>query len=304
MEKSRISCRRRQYCGVVIMVFEKVNSPSCVLGENPVWYKSTSEFFWTDILNGIIYAYSIRNKRWRTVIKTPYLIGAFLETNENGLVIFTEKGVFNARKSGSDFLPDKTPIWTVPFDKGERFNDAIADPYGAVISGSKREDNTNGKLYRFVYGKEPEILLTGLGITNGMGFSPDGKTFYHTDSLRSTITAYDYAPDLPLKNPRTVIRLDVNIDPDGMTVDSEGCLWTCCWGAGKIIRFSPEGILLDKFPVDAIQCSSLCFGGDSLQEIFVTSASIGSDGTSKLGGECFYARSSYCGKPEYLANIP
>lgn len=287
------------------MVFNQINGPNCILGENPVWYKSTSEFFWTDILNGVIYAYSLQEEKTRIVLKTPYMIGAFLENEKRDLIIFTEKGVFIARKSGSAFELDKTPLWLVQFVKNERFNDAITDPKGAMISGSKREDNTEGKLYRFTYGKEPEILLTGLGISNGMGFSPDGGTFYHTDSLKSTITAYDYDSEQPLKNPRTVVRLDTDIDPDGMAVDLDGCLWTACWGAGEILRFSSEGNLLNRFPVNALQCSSLCFGGDNLRDLFVTSASIGnSDSNRKLGGGSFYAQSKFLGKPEYLAYIP
>ena len=252
----------------------------------------------------MLYLLFKERQTWNTVLKIQYTIGAFLQTEDNGLALFTEEGVFHAKKTEDGFLPDKTPLWTVPFIQGERFNDAITDPAGAMISGSKREDNTNGKLYRFTCAKEPEVLLTDLGITNGMGFSPDGRTFYHTDSAKSTITAYDYMPNRPLKNPRIVVRLDTNIDPDGMTVDSEGCLWTCCWGAGKILRFSSDGNLINQFPVDAIQCSSLCFGGNSFQDIFVTSASIGSDDATTLGGKCFHLRSEIFGKKEFLAKIP
>lgn len=287
------------------MLFNQIDGPDCMLGENPVWYESTSEFFWTDILNGIIYAYSLQGGKTRIVLKTSYIIGAFLVTKKRDLVLFTEKGVFIARKSGSAFELDKTPTWVVPFVKNERFNDAISDPKGSMISGSKKEDNTEGKLYRFTYGKKPEILLTELGISNGMGFSPDGSTFYHTDSLRSTITAYDYVPDQPLKNSRTVVCLDTYIDPDGMAVDLDGCLWIACWGAGEILRFSTEKGLLNRFPVNVLQCSSLCFGGDNLQDIFVTSASIGNgDSNRKLGGGSFHAKSKFLGKPEYVAYIP
>lgn len=282
--------------------FRAIHGPDCLLGENPVWYSPAGEFFWTDILRGTIYAFSPDTGETRTVLETPYQTGAFLADSIGGLILFTERGVFGAKHGEDRFTLSDVPRWTVPFVDGERFNDAIADPAGNVLSGSKRADNTRGRLYRFSRGKEPEILLENLGISNGMGFSPDGGTFYHTDSVPSVITAYDYAPDGPLANPRTLIRLDASVDPDGMTVDHEGNIWFACWGAGLVRVASPQGAFLRQYHVDARQCSSICFGGRAHADAFVTSASIGGDPQKKrLGGDCFFAAAIGRGKPEYLA---
>jgi D-xylonolactonase len=282
--------------------FQHIDGPNCLLGENPVWYPPTGEFFWTDILRGTIFAFSPEAAKVRVVLRTPYQTGAFLVDSEGGLILFTEHGVFGAARDGDGFMLERTPRWKLPFVDGERFNDAIADPAGNVISGSKRADNTQGRLYRFSKGKEPEVLLENLGISNGMGFSPDGVTFYHTDSVPSVITAYDYSPDSALSNPRTLIRLNTSVDPDGMTVDQQGNIWFVCWGAGTVQVISPKGAFLRQYRLGAKQCSSICFGGDSLSDAFVTSASIGGTPGGELGGDCFYARSSGVGKPEYLAN--
>lgn len=284
--------------------FRNIHAPDCLLGENPVWYEPASEFLWTDIMRGVIYAYSPESGEVRTVLKTPFQTGAFLIEEQGCLVLFTEKGVMYAKKTNGGFSLDTTPLWTVPFDEGERFNDAIADPEGRMISGAKRTDNTRGRLYRFAPGREPEVLLEGLDISNGMGFSPDGHTFYHTDSVPSVITAYDYTPDEPLRNARTVVRLDTQYDPDGMTVDYEGNLWTACWGAGIILKLSPEGTQLGLSPIGVPQCTSLCFGGGELCDLLVTSASVGSAEAGKsLGGSVFYAHQADRGKPELLAKI-
>jgi sugar lactone lactonase YvrE len=290
------------------ITFRDIHAPDCVLGENPIWHPSTAEFFWTDILNGVIYAYDpdferngkTAEKSVRTVLKTGFILGAFLAASGHGLALFTEQGVFRAVFAEDGYRIDAAPRWKVPFVQDERFNDAIADPAGQMISGSKREDNRDGRLYRFSVRRGPEVLLEGLGISNGMGFSPDKRTFYHTDTIPSTVTAYDYSPDGPLLNPRVVLRLDPDINPDGMTVDRDGNLWTACWGAGEILKLSPDGTVLAHIGVAAKHCSSLCFGGKDLGNLLVTSASIGG---AALDGATFYATSAGHGKAETLADI-
>ena len=281
---------------------QPIDAPDCLLGENPVWYKPTGEYLWTDILRGIIYAFCPETGGVRTVLETPYQTGAFLAAENGDLVVFTERGVFPAAFADGVFHLSSEPLWTVPFAEGERFNDAITDPSGQMLSGSKRADNTQGRLYRFSAGKAPEVLLEHLAISNGMGFSPDRRTFYHTDSVPSTITAYDYAPSRPLENPRVVVRLDASVDPDGLTVDAKGNLWFACWGAGRIERVTPQGIPLGTLCLDALQCSSLCFGGTGLNDLFVTSASVGSEPNKpSLGGRCFLQKNAGIGKQEYPA---
>jgi sugar lactone lactonase YvrE len=279
-----------------------LKTPDCLLGENPVWYRQTGEYLFTDILRGAIYAYSPKTGLSRTVLETPYQTGAFLGTEDGSLIVFTERGVFAAEQSKNGFRLLEEPLFTVPLIEGERFNDAIADSCGQMLSGSKRMDNTEGRLWRFSAGKAPEVLLEHLSISNGMGFSPDGRTFYHTDSVPSTITAYDYAPDRPLENSRIAVRLEPNVDPDGMTVDEQGNLWFAVWGAGTLKCVSPQGEPICSIPLEAKQCSSLCFGGDRLTDLFVTSASIGGkDGESSLGGGCYLLKNAGTGKPEYPA---
>lgn len=279
-----------------------LNTPDCLLGENPVWYGLTREYLWTDILHGAIYAYSPETGLSRTVLETPYQTGAFLASEDGSLVVFTERGVFCAERSENGFRLLEEPFVTVPLIEGERFNDAIADSCGQVLSGSKRTDNTEGRLWRFSARREPEVLLEHLSISNGMGFSPDGRTFYHTDSVPSTITAYDYAPSRPLTNPRVVVQLEQSVDPDGMTVDEQGNLWFAVWGAGRVECVSSQGDHICSIPLEAKQCSSLCFGGERLTDLFVTSASVGgSVGKAPLGGGCYLVPNAGMGKPEYPA---
>jgi len=156
----------------------------------------------------------------------------------------------------------------------ERFNDVTTDPAGRVLAGTMRSNLRNGRLFLLEQGRKPVCLLEGLGISNGMGFSSDLKFFYHTDSVPRTITQYRY--DLKsgrISNGRIWYKTDEKDGcPDGMTVDSEGCIWTACWGAGCIIRLDSDGKELSRISVPALQVSSVTFGGPQYNTLYITTA--------------------------------
>lgn len=302
-----------------------IDAPLCTLGENPLWRADTEEFYWTDIVNGIIYAIPASGtKPAYPVLETPYQTGAFLFTDSWDLLLFTEQGVFLSVRSGDKYDTVLQKLWEVPADipfvKGERFNDAICGPDGRIMAGSKRENNESGILYCFEPGRNPRILLKDLQISNGMGFSPDGTIFYHTDSGPGTITAYRYSPaaqagtvdgtvDGPvdaLEKIGIVYRASgPQAVPDGMTVDAQGNIWTAVWGGGCVLKLSPSGRVLCRYPLDAVQVSSVCFGGEKMDRLFVTSASIGGEDNpgTFLGGPSYLLDGTGCGKTEYAVTV-
>jgi sugar lactone lactonase YvrE len=111
-------------------------------------------------------------------------------------------------------------------------------------------------------------------ISNGLAWSPDGHTMYHSDTPARIVRAYDYAagPGLP-SNGRTFAQFPGETDrPDGGTCDSAGNYWSAFYRGGKIVKLSPQGELLDEYPVPAM-CPTMCaFGGDDLRTLFVTTA--------------------------------
>ena len=276
------------------------------LGENPVWYPQWEEFLFTDILAGKIYAFNPKTKELRLVLETGLQTGAFLVTNKGELIVFSNRGVLTASPEKSRFVLNPKPLWMPLKYKDERFNDAIADIKGRMLAGIKRDCNTDGRLLVFEAGKEPRCLLEGLKISNGMAFSADGKTLYHTDSVPAEITAYDYdIEEAVLSNPRTVLNMGgCGCDPDGMTMDSQGNLWSVLWNGNRIIRFTIEGKLIEEYPMPYPQCSSLCFGGNDMKTLFITSASIGSESAGKtLGGPCMLMKTDILGRPELEAHL-
>ena len=278
------------------------NSPECILGENPLWYEHDSLFLWTDIVQGVIYAYSDETKIVRPVLESDFQIGAFVIDSDHNLILLTEKGLITARYKDNSFHLDWETMVEIGLQADERFNDAIVDSKGRILAGSKRESNRDGTLFCFEVGKNPKILLEQLSISNGMGFSKDDKTFFHTDSGPGTITAYEYdSEDASISNPTVLFQHTGDATPDGMTVDANGAIWSSCWGGGNIVQLDQKGNLLQSINVPAIQCSSLCFGGKDYKKIFVTSASIGIERHSPVNGKCYSIEGDVQGRPEYTA---
>ncbi len=265
------------------MKLHKLELPPCALGEGPLWHRETGEFVFTDILSGTLFACTPKGAV-RTLLRCGYQTGAFVFDARGSLLLLTEKGVFSCPYGGSE--TDFRLLWEIPMAADERFNDAICDPEGRVIAGTKTDRDEDGSLWLFEAGRQPRRLLDGLKISNGMGFSDGGRTFYHTDSGDRAIYRYEYDPARGAIANRRVFAALSGPDgavPDGMTVDSQGNVWTACWGGGCIRRFSPSGGQTAELALPAAQVSSVAFGGDRLDTLLVTSAAVGTSGGEEGG---------------------
>ena len=168
-------------------------------------------------------------------------------------------------------------------------------------------------MFRFSPDGATEIIDDGLGLCNGMGFSPDLRTFYSTDSIAHEIYRWDYNPETAsLSNRRVFATIDPGLGiPDGMTVDSEGFVWSAIWYGGTVIRFDPDGREERRVDIPAVRTSCPMFGGADLDELYVTTASTGSDGeksgmeppgfdlSAYRGGDLYRVRVGIQGKAEF-----
>ncbi len=159
---------------------------------------------------------------------------------------------------------------------GNRFNDGKVDGNGRFWSGSMngKGELERGSLYRLDADLSLHKMDENYIIENGPAFSADGKTMYHTDSAKQIIYAFDCTQTGDISNKRVFVQLEDPAEgkPDGMTVDSEDCIWLCHFGGARITRYSPEGKALQIIPMPAPNITSCTFAGPNLNTLYITTA--------------------------------
>ena len=186
------------------------------------------------------------------------------------------------------------------------FNDISVDDEGRVLCGSIRSDpfreersRTPGELWRVEAEGRATELYGDVGLTNGIGLSPDRTRLYHSDSAARAVIVHDVAPDGAVSNrrefpvPRGV--------PDGLAVDAEGGIWVALYGGGGVARLDPAGELERLVEVPARAVTSLCFGGRDHCDLYVVTADNTED--AERGGSVFRTRSELPGLPVPLVRI-
>jgi D-xylonolactonase len=292
---------------------ETVYEGICHLGEGPVWSVSERRLFWTDIYNRRLWVYDPVKRQSRLYWEGRHQVGGFAFTKSGGLVLCTDKGVYILRTLPAEGAnPEPELLYSIPMTPGERFNDITVDPEGRIFAGTVRP-REKGVLYRLEKGKSPEAVLRGIGCSNGMTFSLDLRFFYHTDSTERTITRYRYnLASGEIDSPEILISSTPEMGmPDGMTMDSEGYLWSAFWGGSAVRRIDPFGRIVSEIRVPALQPSSVMFGGPDLCDLYITSSCQGASDLQSglddkgrfLGGPLYRCRLGVSGRPEWLADF-
>ncbi|WP_325546726.1 SMP-30/gluconolactonase/LRE family protein [Ramlibacter sp.] len=284
---------------------ECVTSYRATLGEGPLWVASRNALYWIDIREDTLLRYEPATGR-TGLMKLPARPTALVEHAAGHLVVSFKKGL-----GAVDF--DLQRAWTLPIEgvdfAREDFNDAACDASGRLWIGTRDPDPAPrarvGKLYRVGPGLRARCMDEGFVISNGRAWSPDGATFYHTDSMPGRIDAYDFdAASGSLSNRRVFIDYTGRgFRPDGCTVDAEGCLWVAEVEGSRVARYSPRGELLQRVELPVRKPSSVMFGGDDLRTLFITTVSAGltseEASAQPLAGGLFAHRSDVPGLPEH-----
>jgi sugar lactone lactonase YvrE len=273
------------------------------LGEGIQWDVETDAAWWTDIQERRIQRYTPATRALDT-FAMPERVGSF------GL-IERSSDVIAAFASGFAIVDLKGAIvrWLGKPDTalpGVRFNDGRVDRQGRFWAGSMVETDprdARGNLYCVGSDGAVQRREGGIIISNGLGWSPDSRRMYFADSPLRTIYVYDFdARDGSISNRRVFARTPEGAHPDGATVDAEGCLWSAHWGAGRVVRYTPDGAIDRMLPVPASQPTCVAFGGTNLDLLFVTSARENLSAQTLAGepeaGNVFVYRMDVKGLPE------
>lgn len=278
---------------------EHVLAAQCTLGEGPVWHATEQKLYWVDIPEGKVHTYHPESGAHQSFKLSDTM--AALGICANGGFVVADRKRFAFWDGSSE---DLDPIVEVESDIPQnRFNDGAMDPQGRFWVGTMGPD-FGGSLYRLNHDLSINKMETNVSTSNGMGWSPDGTIMYYTDSDTHTIYAYDYDGETgAITNRRDFLH---NPDkpgvPDGMTVDSEGCIWTARWDGFNLTRYTPDGEVDRVVELPVARITSCTFGGPDLRDLYITCADNGLTAEQRaaqpLAGDIFKLRVDVPGQPE------
>ncbi len=280
------------------------------LGEGPVWVARENSVYWVDIKSNSLFCHSLDGSSVQQTWQLPEQLTSLVPRKGGGFIGTTRHSfatvVINQARSEVFLSMIDSPT---PEASHNRFNDGKTDPAGRFWAGSMDDDEqlATGHLYYLDHNRKVTLKDSDYIITNGPAFSPDGSTMYHTDTLSKLIYSFDLSPEGDTTNKKEFIRLSGDEGyPDGMTVDSEGCLWVCLFDGWGINRYSPDGQLIDFIDMPVANITSCTFAGKNLDQLFITTAT---KGLSKqalidqpLAGGLFHYQPGVTGLPTPLFN--
>ncbi len=253
------------------------------LGEGLLWSDRDQALYWTDILAPALNRYSLADEtitRW----PMPEPLGWVIERRDQpGFIAGFQSGIAELALDPLIIAPICDPEPGLP---NNRLNDAKADAAGRIWAGSMpcAADRPSGSLYRFDPDHSVTQMDAGYGVANGPAFSPDQRWLYHTDTVARQVYRFALHGDGTLGQRTAFIEFAREWGrPDGMVCDADGGLWIAHWGGARISRFTPGGRLDCSIAMPASQITNICFAGERLDRMFVTSAAEGLEGTLHAG---------------------
>ena len=246
-----------------------------MLGEGVQWNDATESLWWTDIQARLLYRYHLPSERL-SKFPTPERLCSFgFIENATDFIVAFDRGfaLYNPVSQDITWLGRHEGL-----SHGIRFNDGKVDRQGRFWAGTMVENGDplirrEGSLYSldgtFVLHKHG----SGIGISNGICWSPESRHMYFADSARRIIYSYEFDSDSgTIDNRKVFVETERGAFPDGAEIDNNGCLWSAHWGAGRVIRYTPEGKMDVVLSLPVSQPTCVTFGGQGHELLFITSA--------------------------------
>ncbi|MFI2640000.1 SMP-30/gluconolactonase/LRE family protein [Streptomyces sp. NPDC018610] len=263
------------------------------LGEGPTWDPAAGRLIWIDILSSRVHTYDPATGR-RTVRVTDQHVGAAKPRAGGGLVLNLRDGVGLVDPDGAFRWLHREPV------AGRRGNDAAVAPDGSLWAGTMRYDEApgGGTLTRLTGDGPAEAVLADVTVSNGTGWSPDGRLMYYVDTPTRRIDVFDHDGGR-VSGRRELARVEEGAGfPDGLTVDAEGCVWVALWDGGAVRRYTPTGELDRIVRLPASRPTACAFGGPALTDLYITTARVGLTAPHPLAGSLLVVPDAGEGLPQ------
>jgi D-xylonolactonase len=288
---------------------ETIADFACHVGEAPLWHPAARRLYWVDILSPRILCFDPQSGQTRSY-QQDRTVGGLTLQSDGSLLLFRDRGNIVTWRDGRELA---TVVDSIPGEENQRFNDVIADPQGGVFAGTLTTSldwndiaKCTGRMYRIERDGSQRMLFDGLGISNGMGFSPDLRSLYFVDSYDRTLSRFDYDRETgDLRKRRILVQLGKDDGcPDGMTVDADGDVWVALVFAGCVARYSPDGKEKQRIALPTTFITSLTFGGDDYSQMFIVSGMANDrQKFGPLAGATFALKPGVRGRAEFVSRV-
>ena len=252
--------------------FELVVDARAIVGESPRWDPRVNRLWWVDIPRGELHGFELATGLDSIHYRVNGSLSCVALRKGGGLLLACTDRLLSIDDDG--VLIAEIPL---PIDvSAARLNDGACDINGRFYVGSLSLNRTLGSAQLFRVERDLSIFveLPEVTISNGLAFTPDGRTAYYVDTPTMRIDVFDVNPeDGSLSRRRPLIELEGPGRPDGLTLDSEGGIWVALWMGSEVRRYTPDGRLDRRLTLPVSKVTSCAFGGSDLSTLFVTTAS-------------------------------
>jgi sugar lactone lactonase YvrE len=256
--------------GGVAMIVECVVDSKDKLGEGCLWDADAQALWWLDIARPSRIHRFVPATQQHDIWTSPLLLTAIARKKSGGFIVGGEDGVY-----GFDPVTGLTTAFCRPDSNIPQGRFWLGSMMQNIGPNGEDFDITAdiGKLFRIAADGSLEIMERNVGVSNGPCWSPDGKTFYFSDTKNQIIYAYDFDGGNGEISNRRVLNDDKNHGyPDGATVDAEGYIWSARWEGSCVIRFDPKGRIDRVVEVPATRVTCPVFGGADLDTLYLTTS--------------------------------
>jgi L-arabinonolactonase len=277
------------------------------LGETPVWSVAEQALYWVNCEE------PPRLRRWHPATGAtrswamPERIGGFVLRDKGGPVVTIASGAYDLDPdSGALTLRAKSPV-----DPAVRLHESACDRSGRLWVGGfdgrlnfDNQDARGAALCR-LEGKTLVPVVSNMGLTNALAFSPDGGTIYFTDSTERVVRQADVDQATgALTDMRSFIELQDGEYIDGAAIDVEGGYWAAMVLSGEVRRYRPDGTVDRSIKLPFSDVTKPAFGGPDMRTLYLTSAKLDFPGHQPFGnnGTLYQLRPGIAGLAEPLLN--